>query len=86
MVVNACVGLSAAVRDTVKVSLGWNGFVAVLGSFLPVVWLRFLNEMESWPPVVNFVWFVIFWMELSALTGSALWYSLGGEEEMRKKE
>ena len=86
MVVNFSVGLSATLRGTVKASLGWNTFVGVLGTFLPVVWLRFLDEMGGWPPAINFVWFVIFWMELTALASSALWFALGGEKKGSKTE
>ena len=61
-----------------KPSLAWNVFVALLGSFMPVVWPRFLAEgLAAWPYTVVFIWFGIFFMELTALVASVTHFAVG---------
>jgi len=49
----------------------WNSFVAVTGTMMPIVWLRFFEVgLSSWPYPVVFIWFAIFAMELTAFTAS----------------
>lgn len=56
---------------------GWNSFVAISGSLLPVVWHRFIEEgLETWPCVIIFLWFAIFAMELTAFASSVLHFAL----------
>ena len=59
--------------------VGWNVFVACFGSFMPIVWPRFLAEgLSSWPYVIVFIWCNIFFMELTALVASVTHYAVGG--------
>ena len=66
--------------------LVWNTFVAFVGTLIPLVWLRFVNVgMSSWPYEVVFMWFVIFYMELCAVTSSVTHYFLLGENGDKTK-
>jgi hypothetical protein len=70
-VLNGAVGLCALRGYTMLFPLVWNSFVAVAGTLLPIVWPRFLSEgLSDWPYTVIFIWFVIFFMELTAFTAS----------------
>lgn len=70
-VLNFLAGISALRGYGMKFPVGWNSFVAVTGTFIPIVWLRFLEEgLASWPYTIVFVWFFIFFFELAAVTCS----------------
>ena len=57
-----------------RFSIGWNSFVAVLGTLMPIVWPRFLAEgFATWPHIIIFIWFGIYAMELTAVTTSITW-------------
>ena len=77
MLINTTVGLLSIFGGFVKLSLGWNAFVAITGTAVPIVWYRFLAEgLAYWPYEVIFIWWVIFTMELTAVTTSATWFAL----------
>lgn len=79
MMINTTVGLLALLYGDKfrKLSCGWNAFVAVVGTAVPVVWHRFLAEgLTTWPHVPIFIWFFIFIMELTAFTTSVTWCAL----------
>ena len=81
MAINLVVGIIALRKgDSCRMlSAGWNSFVAVLGTALPIVWHRFFAEgLTAWPHVVVFIWFFIFFMELTAFTTSLTWCALSG--------
>ena len=70
-VLNGAAGLCALRGYTMMFPLVWNCFVAAAGTLLPIVWPRFLSEgLSDWPYTVIFIWFVIFFMELTAFTAS----------------
>ena len=70
-VLNFLAGLSALRGYSSKFPLVWNTFVAAAGTFIPVVWLRFLKVgLKEWPHEVIFIWFCIFFFELTAVTCS----------------
>mmetsp|Transcript_10213 Transcript_10213/g.10919 ORF Transcript_10213/g.10919 Transcript_10213/m.10919 type:complete len:193 (-) Transcript_10213:44-622(-) len=55
--------------------LFWNSFLVASGIFVPIVWLRFIEEgLSSWPYFIIFVWFAISAMELSAFSCSWTYY------------
>jgi len=46
-------------------------FLPFMGSLVPIVWPRCIEEgMPTWPPVVVFLWFNVFTMEVTALVMS----------------
>ncbi|KAL7540974.1 hypothetical protein ACHAXR_010532 [Thalassiosira sp. AJA248-18] len=66
-ILNFLAGMSA-LRGNMKFPLGWNCFVTVLGTLMPIVWPRFIEVgLTSWPYIVIFVWFGIFFFELMAV-------------------
>ena len=68
-------------------SIGWNAFVAVTGTFLPVVWPRFLAEgFRMWPYTIVFIWFAIFAFELTAFVASMTHFALGSAATTKNKE
>lgn len=69
MVINLSVGLLALRNGVMVPAAIWNVLVAVLGSF--IVWPRFLDQgLTTWPYAAVFIWFVIFFMGLTALVAS----------------
>ena len=68
-------------------SIGWNAFVAVTGTFLPVVWPRFVAEgLRMWPYTIVFIWFAIFAFELTAFVASMTYFALGSSATTKNKE
>ena len=66
--------------------LVWNTFVAIVGTLIPLVWLRFVSVgMAAWPYEVVFMWFVIFYMELCAVTSSITCFLLGQNGSSKTK-
>lgn len=66
--------------------LVWNTFVAIVGTLIPLVWLRFVSVgMAAWPYEVVFMWFVIFYMELCAVTSSVTYFLLGQNGSSKTK-
>eukprot|EP00984_Skeletonema_dohrnii_P003958 scaffold1355_cov106-Skeletonema_dohrnii-CCMP3373.AAC.2 len=67
--------------------LCWNTFVACAGTFIPIVWLRFIKEgLACWPYEVIFIWFWIFAMELTAVSCSVTHFAIersGDKEKAR---
>ena len=58
LLLNLTAGLVALRGGSMKFPFGWNSFVACAGSFLPVVWPRFLAEgLATWPYIIIFIWF-----------------------------
>jgi len=79
-VLNFFAGYSALQNYGTKFPLGWNSFVAVTGTLLPVVWLRFLEiGLATWPYTIVFIWFAIFFFELAAVTCSVAHYAIGSK-------
>lgn len=77
MLINATIGLLSINGGGVRVPLGWNCFVAVVGSLIPMVWPRFLSVgLAAWPPIAIFIWLCIFAFELTACCASVTWYAL----------
>ena len=76
--INFCVGLHALRGDRpLLLSLGWNSFVAVSGTLVPIVWPRFINEgFTAWPHIAILLWFAIFACELTGLAASVTWFAL----------
>ena len=69
--VNLLAGICATRNIGMKFPAGWNCFVAVAGTLMPVVWLRFLEGgLATWPYPIVFVWFCIFFFELTAVSCS----------------
>jgi hypothetical protein len=77
---NFAAGMFALRDGNMAFPLGWNSFVAVAGTLLPIVWPRFIYEgLETWPYIVIFIWFVVFAMELlTAFTSSVVHFALKG--------
>lgn len=70
-VLNLLAGLSALRSYSSKFPLVWNVFVATAGTFMPIVWLRFLEVgLKEWPYEVIFIWFAIFFFELLSVACS----------------
>ena len=77
LLLNLTAGLVALRGGSMKFPFCWNSFVACAGSFLPVVWPRFLAEgLATWPYIIIFIWFCIFAFELTAFTASATHFAL----------
>ena len=75
--IKVAVGLLSIKARWLLLSFGWNCFVAILGTLLPIVWPRFLSQgLNTWPTIIIFIWFVIFAMELIAAAASATWFAL----------
>ena len=81
--INLALGLVAVLQPSawgesgMCVCVGWNTFVAVVGTAVPVVWPRFLAEgLASWPYPVVWIWLTIYACELTALVASMTWYAL----------
>ena len=70
-VVNGLSGVSALKNWTMRFPLAWNCFAVIAGTFVPIVWPRFISEgLVCWPYMAIFIWFAIFAMELTAFTAS----------------
>ena len=77
VVINFLAGMSALKGYGMTFPVGWNSFVAVAGTFLPIVWPRFLEEgLASWPYTIVFIWFAIFFFELTAVTCSVAHFAV----------
>jgi len=77
-IINFISFLSAIYLKQMIFPLVWNTFVAIVGTLIPLVWLRFVSVgMAAWPYEVVFMWFVIFYMELCAVTSSVTYFLLG---------
>ena len=69
MLLNATAGLLALRGGSMAFPFGWNSFVAVLGTCMPIVWPRFLAEgLATWPYIIVFIWFAIFAFELTEVS------------------
>ena len=83
--INGAVGILAIRAHWLRLSFGWNCFVAVLGTLLPIVWPRFLSEgLTTWPAIMIFLWFAIFAAELTAIASAATWVALADGAGGRK--
>ena len=86
-ILNFAAGMCSAHRKYPKFPLVWNSFVVVAGTFIPLVWLRFLEEgLSTWPYFIVFVWFMIFAMELSAFSTSWTYYLIQTKDPESKKD
>ena len=77
-VINGLVGLKTLMgTGGINLSLGWNSFVAVTGSLLPVVWPKFIDVgMITWPPLAVFCWLGIYAFESTAFFFSVVAFTL----------
>uniref|UniRef100_A0A7S2AQD0 Uncharacterized protein n=1 Tax=Octactis speculum TaxID=3111310 RepID=A0A7S2AQD0_9STRA len=79
-ILNLAAGISSLLYNSMLFPLGWNSFVIAAGTFLPVVWPRFLAEgIATWPYTIIFVWFLIFAFELTAFTCSVTHFALSAK-------
>ena len=70
--INGLIGFFSLRGGSLKVSLGWNTFVALAGSLVPMVWPKFIDVgMTTWPYVTVFLWFAIYAFESTAFFFSA---------------
>ena len=77
MVINSAVGLYSLKGGGPKPAVCWNVFVALAGTLIPMVWLRFIEVgLATWPYIIIFIWFCIFAFELTAFTASATHFAL----------
>lgn len=84
-IINSISSLCALYFKNMTFPLVWNTFVAFVGTLIPLVWLRFVSVgMVSWPYEVVFMWFMIFFMELCAVTSSVTYFLLGMDGEKTK--
>eukprot|EP00992_Anisonema_acinus_P005307 TRINITY_DN17876_c0_g1_i1.p2 TRINITY_DN17876_c0_g1~~TRINITY_DN17876_c0_g1_i1.p2 ORF type:complete len:186 (+),score=45.63 TRINITY_DN17876_c0_g1_i1:43-600(+) len=77
-VINGLVGLNSLKgAGGITLALGWNSFVAVLGSVVPIVWPKFINVgMSTWPYLAIFLWLGIFAFESTAFFFTAVAFAL----------
>ena len=76
-VVNGVVGYKTLNGGGIQTALGWNSFVALAGSLMPIVWPKFLDVgMSTWPYVSIFLWLGIYAFESTAFFFSAVAYAL----------
>lgn len=84
-IINSISSLCALYFKYMTFPLVWNTFVAFVGTLIPLVWLRFVSVgMSSWPYEVVFMWFMIFYMELCAVTSSVTQFLLGNNGNKTK--
>jgi hypothetical protein len=77
MLLNLAAGVCALRGWSMSFPLGWNSFVAVTGTLIPIVWPRFISEgLQTWPCIIVFIWLAIFAMELTAVTSSVVHFAL----------
>lgn len=75
-----------------SIPLCWNGFVALAGCLVPIVWHKFFDVgMRSWPYPVIFIWLLIYAFESVAFFFGAAGYTLSrgsmdGEVSLKKGE
>lgn len=85
VVLNLTAGLSALRGFGMAFPIGWNSFVAITGTCLPVVWPRFIAQgLGTWPYPVIFIWFSIFAMELMAVTASLTHFAISRSKDKRE--
>ena len=86
-ILNFGAAISALFYNKMTFPLCWNAFVACAGTFIPIVWLRFIKEgLACWPYEVIFIWFWIFAMELTAVSCSVTHFAIersGDKEKAR---
>ena len=79
---NTIAGLLALRSISMTIPLCWNVFVAFAGLALPVVWPRFVEKgLSEWPYTIIFIWWVIFFMELTAVAASATHFAIGKKKK-----
>ena len=84
---NLAAGMCSLKKLSYKFPLGWNSFVIVAGTMIPLVWQRFLEEgLATWPYLITFIWFAIFAAELSAFATSLTYYLLTSEKSKQEYE
>ena len=77
MVVNGLVGRATLKGGALKLALGWNSFVAVAGSLMPIVWPKFIDVgLATWPYLAIFLWLFIYAFESTAFFFSAVAFAL----------
>jgi len=86
-VLNFAAGMLSMHNKRLMFPLVWNSFVIIAGTFLPLVWLRFVEEgLSTWPYFIIFVWFAIFAMELSAFATSWTLYAIRSNAPKTEKK
>ncbi|CAB9507736.1 expressed unknown protein [Seminavis robusta] len=83
--INGAIGLKTLTSGGPLLPLGWNVFVAITGSLVPIVWPKFVDVgLSTWPYLIVVMWFGIFCFESLAFTASCAWYGLRNSEEKAK--
>ena len=77
-VINALIGVKTLRGGGgILLALGWNSFVAVTGSLVPIVWPKFIDVgMSTWPYLAIFLWLGIYAFESTAFFFSVVAFSL----------
>lgn len=84
---NFAAGYCSLTKYSYKFPLGWNSFVIVAGTFIPLVWQRFLEDgLATWPYTITFIWFAIFAAELTAFATSVTYYCLVADKSKQQYE
>ena len=77
LLINGAVGWRTLSGAGPIVAFGWNVFVAITGTLVPLVWPRFVNTgLAEWPYPLVFMWLLIFVFESMAFFSSAVWLAL----------
>jgi hypothetical protein len=77
MLINGLIGVRTLRGAGPNLAFGWNTFVAIAGSLVPMVWLTFFDVgLATWPYPIIFLWFCIYVFESTAFLTSAVWFAL----------
>mmetsp|Transcript_70598 Transcript_70598/g.117226 ORF Transcript_70598/g.117226 Transcript_70598/m.117226 type:complete len:193 (+) Transcript_70598:17-595(+) len=77
LVLNALVGLKSLKGGGIILALGWNSFIALAGSFIPIVWPKFIDVgIATWPYLAIFLWLGIYAFESAAFFFSVVAFTL----------
>ena len=77
LAINGAIGFRTLRGAGSTVPCAWNTFVVVAGSFIPLVWPKFLIEgLASWPYEIVFIWIGIWAFESLAFFSSLALFAL----------
>ena len=77
LVINGLLGIRTIRGHSLHIPAGWNSFVLIAGSLLPVVWQKFLiSGLASWPYEILFIWICIWAFESLACFSSVALFIL----------
>ena len=89
MGINMALGLRTLCTESAGPAFpcGWNLFVAISGSLVPIVWPKFLDVgLSTWPYLIVVLWFGIFAFEGLALFASCAWYGLRNFDDEKENK